>query len=172
LKLSSSVDPYIFAWGNPLVSHPAALRPTAAAFKEWAAAQGLRVVWSCVDQDLEHVLAEPPFEWSTVTCIYEDIVDPAHVLRLTSPEVVGKEGGASVVKDLKKNLRRAERADVKVREVLNDEWERDDKRAVEDGVRDWVKSRSGLQIASVGLLHGLKTLSDRFYANRRLSNHG
>jgi len=91
---------------------------------------------------------------SVVTCIYEDVVDPAHVVYLTSPEAVGKIGGASVVKDLKKNLKRAEREDVDVREVLDDEWEEDDKRAVEDGIRDWVKSRSGLQIASVGFRCG------------------
>jgi hypothetical protein len=158
LKLRSCVDPYIFAWGNPLVSHPAALRPTATAFKEWADSQNLRLIWSCVDEDLEHVLAEPPFCWSIVTCIYEDVVDPAHVVHLTSPEAVGKTG-VSVVKDLKKNLKRAERGDVEVQEVRSQEWEEDDKRAVEEGVQNWIKSRSGIQIASVSVLHDRKTLS-------------
>ncbi|KAF8236128.1 hypothetical protein L208DRAFT_1451169 [Tricholoma matsutake] len=140
-------DPYIFAWGNPLVSHRVALGPTATAFMEWAESQGLRLIWCCVDQDLEHVLAEYPFQWSVVTCIYEDVVNPAHVVHLTSAEAVGKQGGASVVKDLKKNLKRAERGDVEVREVRND-WEDKDKRAVEEGIQDWIKSRTGMQIAS------------------------
>jgi hypothetical protein len=170
----SSVDPYIFAWGNPLVSHPDALRPTATAFKEWADSQNLRLIWSCVDGDLEHVLSEPPFEWSIVTCIYEDVVDPAHVMHLTSPEAVGKTG-ASVVKDLKKNLKRAERGYVEVREVHSQEWEENDKKAVEEGVQNWIKSRSGIQIASVGVLQPIKqtlSFSLRMHTVRQLYNHG
>lgn len=148
--LTLLLDPYVFAWGNPLVSDPSALRPTAAAFQQWAESQNLRLIWSCVDQELEQVLAEPPFEWSCVNCIYEDVVDPAHVVELTSPEMVGKEGGASVVKDLKKNLKRADKEDVQVAEVTKQEWTDEDKKAVEDGIVDWKNSRSGVQIASVG----------------------
>lgn len=145
------IDPYVFAWGNPLVSDPAAYQPTATAFKEWAASQNLRPIWSCVDREFEHVLAEAPFNWSAVSCIYEDVIDPEHIVELTSPKMVGKEGGASVVKDLKKNLKRAEREHVEVAEVRRDEWSEEDKRAVDDGINAWKNSKSGVQIASVNI---------------------
>ncbi|KAF9467694.1 hypothetical protein BDZ94DRAFT_1155912 [Collybia nuda] len=144
-------DPYLYAWGNPLVSDSTALRPTATAFQEWADSQNLRLIWSCVDHELEQVLAEPPFEWSCVSCIYEDVVDPAHVVELTGPEAVGKQGGASVVKDLKKNLKRADKQDVHVTEVTKQQWSDEDKKAVEQGIIDWKKSKSGVQIASTTL---------------------
>jgi hypothetical protein len=53
------------------------------------------------------------------------------------------------VKDLKKDLKRAERGDVGVQEVRSQEWEEDGKRAGEEGVQNWINSRSGIQIASV-----------------------
>ena len=142
-------DRYVFAWGNPLVSHSAALRPTACAFRDWAESQELRLVWCCVDQELEHVLAEPPFKWSAVTCIYEDIVDPAHVVWLASSDALGTDGTASFGRDLRKNLKRANKDHVEVREVKREELTEADKTAVEDGIQGWLKSRSGLQIATV-----------------------
>lgn len=77
-------------------------------------------------------------------------MDPAHVIELTSPDAVGKEGGASVVKDLKKNLKRAEKADVNVMEIRAEGWSEEDKKAVEQGIQDWKASKFGVQIASVG----------------------
>ncbi|KAG6907805.1 hypothetical protein DXG01_007345 [Tephrocybe rancida] len=159
-------DPYVFAWGNPLVSSPAALRPTALAFRAWAEGQGLRLIWSCVDRDLEEVLARPPFGWSVVHCIYEDKIDPAHVLELTSPAALGKERGASMVKDLKKNLRRAQRASVYVEEVRASEWSAEDKFAVERGIQEWRKSRSGVQIASTSLEPWLDSSHRRYWLAR------
>lgn len=154
-------DPYVFAWGNPLVSDKSALLPTAVAFRAWTDAQHLRLIWSCVDHDLENVLAEPPFNWSVVHCIYEDVVDPAHVVELTGPDAVGKRHGASVVKDLKKNLKRAEKEDVHVVETRAGEWSEGDKKAVEKGIVDWKKSKSGVQIASVRTGHiGFNSLWD------------
>ncbi|KAG6816856.1 hypothetical protein H0H87_002342 [Tephrocybe sp. NHM501043] len=142
-------DPYVFAWGNPLVSSPAALLPTALAFKTWADHQGLRLIWSCVDHNLQEVLGRAPFSWSVVNCIFEDKIDPAHVVELTSPAALGREHGASTVKDLKKNLRRAQRADVHVTEIPAANWKADDKSAVERGILEWRKTRSGVQLASV-----------------------
>lgn len=139
---------YIFAWGNPLVSDRAALEPTAAAFIAWAQGEGLRPIWCCVDHDLEVVLGSPKFQWSTVNCIYEDIVDPHTVLQLTSDKEKGS--GGALVKDLKKNLRRAEKAHIIVTEVEREGWSEEDKKVVEEGIEAWKKSRSGVQIASVG----------------------
>ncbi|KAG6902724.1 hypothetical protein C0995_012388 [Termitomyces sp. Mi166 len=160
-------DPYIFAWGNPLVSDPAALFSTALAFKAWVDKQGLRLIWTCVDRDLEEVLAHHPFEWSVVHCIYEDMIDPAHVIDLARPDVEGREHDSrSTVKDLKKNLRRAQRAEVYVSEVLADEWTPEDKKAVEQGIIEWRKSRSGVQIASTTLEPWLDSRHRRYWLAR------
>ncbi|KAG6852619.1 hypothetical protein C0991_010390 [Blastosporella zonata] len=159
-------DPYVFAWGNPLVSSPAALHPTALAFTAWVEQQGLRLTWSCVDRDLEEVLAQPPFNWSIVNCIYEDRIDPAHVLELTSPAALGKHHGASIVKDLKKNLRRAQRANVHVTETRTDELSDNDKSAVERGILEWRKTRSGVQIASSSLQPWLDSRHRRYWLAR------
>ncbi|KAI0064318.1 hypothetical protein BV25DRAFT_1800874 [Artomyces pyxidatus] len=138
-------DPFIFAWGNPLVSDSAALAPTCAAFIQWAKEQKLKVVWLCVDGDMEKVLGAPgsQFNWSTLSCIVEDVLEPKAVVDLaTGP------GGGSEVKDLKKNLRRAEREGVTVRELEHHEWTDEMKHQVEQGIIEWKKSRHGIQIAS------------------------
>ena len=98
------------------------------------------------------MLAEPPFKWSVVTCIYEDVVDPAHVVWLASSDALGTDGTVSYGRDLRKNLKRAQKDHVQVREVKRDEWTEADKMAVEDGLQGWLKSRSGLQIATVRVM--------------------
>ncbi|KAH9474780.1 hypothetical protein JR316_0013245 [Psilocybe cubensis] len=159
-------DPYIFAWGNPLVSDPAALPSVARQFVEFCESQGKRPIWSCVDRDLEEILGGPEFEWSTVSCIYEDVVDPAHVLELTSPESKGKEG-QKVVKDLKKNLYRADKYDVKVQEILSNEWTEADKIAVEKGIAEWKENKSGVQIASTTLQPWLDSVHRRYWLAKK-----
>lgn len=143
-------DPYVFAWGNPLVSSPKALRPTARAFADYVESQGLHPVWSCVNHDLEEILGSDEFGWSTVSCIYGDMIDPSHLIDLTSPESSGKEG-ARVVKDLKKNLRRGEKYGVQVEQIRGDpeKLSEEDKKAIDEGIEQWKKQRNGLQIASV-----------------------
>lgn len=139
---------FVFAWGDPLVSDISALAPTARAFIAWAEGEGLHPVWCCADEPLEKVLAE--LTWSTVECIYEEVLDPDHVIELTSPEAKGQEG-AKVVKDLKKNLRRAEKAGVSVVEVTG-QWTPEMRSEIHNGVEGWKKNRSGVQIASVSEL--------------------
>ncbi|KAF8153191.1 hypothetical protein B0H34DRAFT_754437 [Crassisporium funariophilum] len=158
-------DPYIFAWGNPLVSSPAALSSVARQFIHFADSQGKRPVWTCVDSDLEEVLGHE-FGWSTVSCIYEDIVDPAHVVELTSPEAKGQEG-QRVVKDLKKNLYRAEKYDVKVAEVKSEEWTEEDKLAVERGIEEWKANKSGVQIASTTAQPWLDSEHRRYWVAKK-----
>jgi len=159
-------DPYIFAWGNPLVSSPAALPSVARQFADFCVAQGKRPVWACVDYELEEVLGSEGFGWSTVSCIYEDVVDPAHVLDLTSPESKGKEG-QHVIKDLKKNLYRADKYGVHVEEVKKDSWTAEDKAQVEEGIRLWRESKSGLQIASTTLQPWLDEEHRRYWVARK-----
>jgi hypothetical protein len=139
-------DPYVFAWGNPVVSDPAALEATCAAFIDWAKSQNLRAIWLCVDDQMEKVLGGQgsKFAWSVLSCIVEDYLDPRSVV-----ELAHSSGGGSEVKDFKKNLRRAQRANVRVREVQPDQWTDSMKRQVEQGIVDWKKNKTGIQIASV-----------------------
>ncbi|KAG7096386.1 hypothetical protein E1B28_003830 [Marasmius oreades] len=142
---------YIFAWGNPIVSDVSLLGPTAKAFVSWAVdEQKAKPVWCCTDLALETVLAnnnkERGLGWSTVECIHEEVLDPDHILELTNAK--GKEG-VGAVKDLKKNLRRAERAGVSVEETTEN-WSQHDRQEVEDGLLEWRKSKGlkGVQLAS------------------------
>lgn len=139
-------DPFVFAWGNPLVSDPAALEATAAAFTDWARSQKLRPIWLCVDGQMEQVLGGQgsKLAWSALSCIVEDFLDPRSVV-----ELAHSHGGGSEVKDFKKNLRRAERENVRVREVQPEQWTDEMKRQVEEGIVNWKKSKTGVQIASV-----------------------
>jgi hypothetical protein len=152
-------DPFVFAWGNPIVSDPAALEATCAAFIEWARSQKLRPIWLCVDGQMERVLGGvgSKFGWSALSCIVEDFLDPRSVV-----ELAHSHGGGSEVKDFKKNLRRAERANVQVREVQPDQWSDTMKRQVEEGIANWKKSKTGIQIASVSLLSVLPGLLPSF----------
>ncbi|KAJ3536705.1 hypothetical protein NMY22_g5913 [Coprinellus aureogranulatus] len=158
-------DGWIFAWGNPLVSHPAALAPTVKEFVKFAEENHLHPVFACVDAQLERILGEE-MGWRTVSCIYEDYVDPAHLIELTSPEHKG-EVGQHAVKDLKKNLMRAEKYHVVVSEVKDKQWSDADKRAVEQGIEDWKKSRSGIQIASTTLQPWLDQEHRRYWVARQ-----
>jgi hypothetical protein len=137
----------VFAWGNPLVSDPSALAPTAHQFIDWAESRGLIPAWVCVDQDMQQALATA-LDWSTVTCIYEDVVDPVHIIHMTGPSHKGV-AGAHAVKDLKKNLRKAEKAEVDIEEIREFDWTDHERREVEEGINEWKKNKSGLQIASV-----------------------
>jgi len=136
-------DSWVFGWGNPIVSDPKALKPTVQAFTSFVESKGMRCVYCCVGVDLEDILAG--MGWSTVSCINEDIVDPEHVIELASDD---SEGHGSMVKDLKKNLRRAERAQIDVVEIQGDGWSEAVRKEIEDGVAAWKKSRSGLQLAA------------------------
>ncbi len=139
-------DPFVFAWGNPIVSDPAALEATCAAFIDWARSQKLRPIWLCVDGQMEQVLGGQgsKFAWSALSCIVEDFLDPRSVV-----ELAHSHGGGSEVKDFKKNLRRAQRENVRVREVQPSQWTDAMKRQVEEGIANWKQSKTGIQIASV-----------------------
>ncbi|KAG1746371.1 hypothetical protein EDB19DRAFT_354851 [Suillus lakei] len=126
-----------------MVSDPKALKPTTQAFVSFAESKGMRCVYCCVDDKLEEILSS--MGWSTVSCINEDVVDPEHVMELTSES---SEGDGSMVKDLRKNLRRAERAHIDVTEIRENDWSDAVRKEIEDGVAAWKKSRTGLQLAA------------------------
>ncbi|KIL66677.1 hypothetical protein M378DRAFT_185955 [Amanita muscaria Koide BX008] len=156
---------YAFAWGNPIVSDPSALGPTARQFVAWVERNNLVLVWVCVDDDLQEILASE-FGWSTVTCIYEDVIDPGHIIKMTGPGQKGVEG-VHVVKDLKKNLRKAQDAAVEVDEMKEGEWTQTQKKEVEDGIAHWKKDRSGVQIASTTLQPWLDRRHRRYWLASR-----
>jgi len=160
-------DPFVFAWGNPLVSDPAALEATCTAFIEWARSQKLRPIWLCVDGQMEQVLGAQgsKFGWSTLSCIVEDFLDPRSVV-----ELARSHGGGSEVKDFKKNLRRAERANVQVREVKHDAWTDAMKKQVEEGISGWKKSKTGIQIASTSFQPWLDFEHRRYWVAEADSN--
>jgi len=160
-------DPFAFAWGNPLVSDPAALEATCAAFIDWARSQKLRPIWLCVDGQMEQVLGAQgsKFGWSTLSCIVEDVLDPHSVV-----ELAHSHGGGSEVKDFKKNLRRAERANVQVREVQHDQWTDAMKKQVEEGISGWKKSKTGIQIASTSFQPWLDFEHRRYWVAEADSN--
>ncbi|KAH7928703.1 hypothetical protein BV22DRAFT_1030465 [Leucogyrophana mollusca] len=137
---------WVFGWGSPIVPDNAALKPTAEAFVGWAHQLEMRPVYCCVDSALEEVLAG--MGWSTVSCINEDVVDPEHVMELTEGGGEGGSSAGSMVKDLKKNLRRAEKANVDVGEVRREGMGDAVKRELESGIEAWKEARSGLQLAA------------------------
>ncbi|KAL0566662.1 hypothetical protein V5O48_015347 [Marasmius crinis-equi] len=139
---------WIFAWGNPLVSDVSLLSPTAKAFVNWAInEQKCKPVWCCTDLALETVLGKE-IGWSAVGCIQEEVLEPEHILEMTGDGYRGKEG-VHAVKDLKKNLRRAERAGVTIEETTG-KWTPKDRKEVEEGLWEWKKGKAakGVQIAS------------------------
>ncbi|VDB91356.1 unnamed protein product [Peniophora sp. CBMAI 1063] len=137
-------DPYVFAWGNPLVSDPSALTETCLEFWKWAKSQKLKLVWCCVDDQMEKILGKgSKFNWSIVSCIVEDVMEPHNVVELAT-----QAGGDSSAKDFKKNVRRAEREGVDIREVGWNDWSDDQKKEVEEGIIAWKQAKSGLQLAS------------------------
>lgn len=160
-------DPFVFAWGNPLVSDPAALEATCAAFIDWAKSQKLRPIWLCVDGQMEQVLGGlgSKFAWSALSCIVEDFLDPRSVV-----ELAHSHGGGSEVKDFKKNLRRAERENVRVREVQPEQWTDEMKRQVEEGIVNWKKSKTGVQIASTSFQPWLDFEHRRYWIAEKDSN--
>lgn len=94
------------------------------------------------------------FNWSTVSCIVEDVMEPHNVVELAT-----QAGGDSSAKDFKKNIRRAEREGVDIREHAWDQWSDEQKKEVEDGIVAWKKAKSGLQLASVGVFHRIRSSS-------------
>lgn len=136
---------WVFAWGGPLVSDAAALKPTMTQFATCVQSHDLRLVYCCIPEEVEDLLVD--MGWSTVSCTSEDLFDPQHILEMTQDDDEG--GHGSMVKDLKKNLRRAERANVEVKCILQQDWSDDLKREVEDGIAVWKQARKGLQLAAV-----------------------
>lgn len=120
-------------------------------FVAWVKAHGLHLAYCGAPQEVEALLGD--MGWSTVGCISEDGIDPEHIVAMTQEDDEG--GHGPKVKDLKKNLRRAERASVEVKCILPVDWSDDLKREVEDGIAAWKRARKGYRLAVVGNIDSL-----------------
>ena len=137
---------WVFAWGIPLVSNKAALKPAMMQFIAWVQSHKLHLVYCCVPEEVEELLAD--MGWCTISCINEDVIDPGHILEMTQGDDKG--GHGSMVKDLKKNLRRAERANVEVKRIPRQDLSGDLRREIEEGIGAWKSARKPrLQLAAV-----------------------
>ncbi|KAF8964758.1 hypothetical protein BDZ97DRAFT_1659701 [Flammula alnicola] len=153
-------DPFIFAWGNPLVSSPAALEKTARAFIAFAEATHHRPVWCCVDRNLEAVLANEALGWVTMSCIYDDVMDPAHVIEIMDLQHHDDD-------ELKKNLAHAEKDHVEAREVKYGEWNPIEREMVEAGIRDWKAHKLGMEFESMTIEPWLDEPHRRYWVAKR-----
>lgn len=139
-------DCYIFAWGDPLVSSPAALSSVVRQFAEFCRKHAKNPVWLCISRGLSDVLAEE-LRWCAISCMTEDEVDPSYIVGLTSPAAKGREG-QRIVKDLKKNLAKAEKSGVEISEIKAGGWSENDRSQVLEGIKRWKAGKRGVQLAS------------------------
>lgn len=122
---------------------------------DWAAKAKKRLVWCCVDAAYEKVLAD--LNWSTLSCIQEDVLHPSDV-KLDDE------------KEVRQNVKRAQKESVNVEELRL--WEPDympderTKKQIDDGLQAWKDNRKGRQIASASLDAWLDASSRRYYVAR------
>ncbi|KDN41336.1 hypothetical protein K437DRAFT_264063 [Tilletiaria anomala UBC 951] len=73
---SDAEHQFAMAWGNPLC--PAEqYESVARAWINHVQSEGKKPMWCCVDNEFMKVLSQQPLEWSAITCIKEDVVDPS-----------------------------------------------------------------------------------------------
>ncbi|TIB70436.1 hypothetical protein E3Q22_03178 [Wallemia mellicola] len=145
---------YVIAWGSPLCDKtrwPIVSRK----FIHFCQSNGWTCVWTCVESEFEHVLAEAELNWSSLSCIRQDIVDLTHVNLTRS-------------RDVRNNVRRSNKAGLAVQEAL--EIVDADKTAVEQGIHDWKKKRTGLQIATQDLQPWVDLKHRRVFYARHLES--
>ncbi|GAA5959950.1 hypothetical protein JCM3765_000657 [Sporobolomyces pararoseus] len=147
---------YYFAWGNPICrDNEEVKREIAHEFTEWCSSKHKKVVWCCVDGDFADILGKE-MDWSVLSCVREDVLHP-DIKKLNQ-------------KDVKQNVRRAERSHVTFDELhlkapnfMPDEATRLE---IEEGIEKWKSNRQGKQIAAAGLLPWLDAQHRRFFIAR------
>ncbi|KAG8986445.1 hypothetical protein FRB93_005277 [Tulasnella sp. JGI-2019a] len=128
-----AVDGWCLSWGNPLALTDD-LEQVVKDFLSWTERQRLQVLWCCVDGHLQWVLSN--LEYSIVTCIKEDTIDPTTVKWSSN--------------DLKQNIRKAEKAGVSITEKTGN-FTSDERTEINEGVEKWKEGRKGTQVASDSL---------------------
>ena len=95
-----------------------------------------------MDQDLERILANDFFGWVTVSCIYEDVIDPEHDIE-------------------------ADREMVEICEVKSGEWTETDREAVEVGIKERKSHKHGIELNSMKFEPWLDEQHRRYWFARR-----
>ncbi|ORY92772.1 hypothetical protein BCR35DRAFT_298295 [Leucosporidium creatinivorum] len=152
---------WLFAWGDPIcLENAEEMKATASEMWAWAKKQKRHLVWCCISDSFAQVLADgvgpKGKKWSTLSCIREDVLHPSQV-KLTG-------------KDIKQNLRRAQKADLTIDELVLDAPtflpDEKTKKQIEEGIEGWRANRHGRQIASASLLPWLDASSRRYFVAR------
>ncbi|KAK4056880.1 hypothetical protein OIO90_002130 [Microbotryomycetes sp. JL221] len=152
---------FVFAWSNPVCLETyEEMRATADEMYSWAKGRHKHLVWCCITDDFAHVLGEgvgPKNKgWSVLSCIREDMIN-VNAVNLNN-------------KDVKHNLRRAEKANLRIEEMILEgpdfEPEPRDKKQIEEGIAAWRANRHGRQIASASLLPWLDVSNRRYFVAR------
>ncbi|PWN20839.1 hypothetical protein BCV69DRAFT_270560 [Microstroma glucosiphilum] len=125
---------YAICWGNPLCPvHD--YRSVAEAFIQWTARHNMKPLWSCIDIEMEKVLTQPPYSWTAVSCVKEDVVDPTLSHDMSTLD-----------KRVRNKIYKAERAGLHIWEESQHLPEPKWQQQAEEGMRAWQAHRKGLQI--------------------------
>lgn len=125
---------YAIIWGNPLCPVND-YRPIVDRFTAWLTKHKLIPVWCCIDEALEKILASEPYDWTGLSCVKEDVVDPtvSHDMSTLDKRVRNK-----IYKAQRKNL-----------VIWEDSYHLPEKKwqdQADEGMRAWEKNRKGMQI--------------------------
>lgn len=125
---------YAIVWGNPLCpisDFPAVTEK----FLKWVNKHHLKPLFCCIDLEMEKVLAAEPFNWTVVTCVKEDVLDPSVAIDRSLLD-----------KRVRTKINKAERAGVVMWEesahLPDQKWQNQ----AEEGMQAWQSHRKGLQI--------------------------
>lgn len=125
---------FAICWGNPLcpVGDYGAV---AEKFLKWTERHNLKPLWSCIDIEMEKVLSQPPYEWTAVSCVKEDVVDPTVSHDLSTLD-----------KRVRNKINKATKYGLTVWEESAHLPEKKWQDQAEEGMRAWQAQRKGLQI--------------------------
>ncbi|GAA5909868.1 uncharacterized protein JCM6883_003120 [Sporobolomyces salmoneus] len=148
---------FYFAWGNPICrDNDEVRREIAHEFVEWATkTKKKKVVWCVINGQFADILGQE-MDWSVLSCVREDILHP-DIKKLDQ-------------KDVRQNIRRAERSHVTFSELhlkapsfLPDDATREE---IDSGIERWKANRHGKQIAAADLLPWLDSQHRRYFIAR------
>lgn len=125
---------YAIIWGNPLC--PANdYRPVTDKFVAWTTKHNLIPVWCCVNEEMEKILASQPYDWTGLSCVKEDTVDPTVSYDLSTLD-----------KRVRNKIYKAQRKNLVIWEDSYHLPEQKWQEQAEAGMRSWEEHRKGMQI--------------------------
>ncbi|KAH8928548.1 aspartyl-tRNA synthetase [Atractiella rhizophila] len=146
---------YCITWCNPLCKpedYPAAT----SAFVDWCTKEkGLKPIWGCLNEPMSQVLGGSPHNWSVLSCIQDDRLDPTKVDPLNDnkagvrrPAKHAESEGVSVVRE-------PEAPTGKIRE------------GIDECCLEWKRGRKGVQVHTSNLEPWNDTAHRVYYTARR-----